>query len=91
VQQALIWALGLLAAGQSSTMTGTYTGQFVMGGYLNLKVGACRNAQTYSQVYKGKSRGKLIADGVCCFCHHRCRLRGLKGDKRIDNQERLAT
>lgn len=36
--QALIWALGLLAAGQSSTMTGTYTGQFVMGGYLNLQV-----------------------------------------------------
>jgi natural resistance-associated macrophage protein len=35
---AFIWALGLLAAGQSSTMTGTYTGQFVMGGYLNLKV-----------------------------------------------------
>lgn len=33
-----IWALGLLAAGQSSTMTGTYTGQFVMDGYLNLKV-----------------------------------------------------
>lgn len=35
-----IWALGLLAAGQSSTMTGTYTGQFVMDGYLNLKVWA---------------------------------------------------
>ncbi|GIL45321.1 hypothetical protein Vafri_2585 [Volvox africanus] len=32
-----IWALGLLAAGQSSTMTGTYTGQFVMGGYLPLQ------------------------------------------------------
>jgi natural resistance-associated macrophage protein len=33
-----IWALGLLAAGQSSTMTGCYTGQFVMGGYLQLNV-----------------------------------------------------
>lgn len=33
-----IWALGLLAAGQSSTMTGTYTGQFVMQGYLHMKV-----------------------------------------------------
>ncbi|KAG2491205.1 hypothetical protein HYH03_010415 [Edaphochlamys debaryana] len=33
-----IWALGLLAAGQSSTMTGTYTGQFVMTGFLDLKV-----------------------------------------------------
>ncbi|XP_024381410.1 metal transporter Nramp4 [Physcomitrium patens] len=33
-----IWAIGLLAAGQSSTMTGTYTGQFVMTGFLNLRV-----------------------------------------------------
>lgn len=31
-----IWAVGLLAAGQSSTMTGTYAGQFVMEGFLNL-------------------------------------------------------
>lgn len=33
-----IWAIGLLAAGQSSTMTGTYAGQFVMSGFLNLRV-----------------------------------------------------
>jgi len=32
-----IWALGILAAGQSSTMTGTYSGQFVMEGFLNLQ------------------------------------------------------
>lgn len=32
-----IWAIGLLASGQSSTMTGTYAGQFVMGGFLELK------------------------------------------------------
>ncbi|CAG0886497.1 unnamed protein product [Darwinula stevensoni] len=32
-----IWAIGLLAAGQSSTMTGTYAGQFVMEGFLNLE------------------------------------------------------
>ena len=25
-----IWAVGILAAGQSSTVTGTYSGQFVM-------------------------------------------------------------
>ncbi|XP_012945013.1 natural resistance-associated macrophage protein 2 [Aplysia californica] len=31
-----VWAVGILAAGQSSTMTGTYTGQFVMEGFLNL-------------------------------------------------------
>ena len=32
-----VWAVGILAAGQSSTMTGTYTGQFCMEGFLNLK------------------------------------------------------
>lgn len=31
-----IWAVGILAAGQSSTMTGTYAGQFVMEGFLDL-------------------------------------------------------
>lgn len=29
-----IWAVGILAAGQSSTMTGTYAGQFVMEGII---------------------------------------------------------
>lgn len=33
----VIWAIGLLAAGQSSTMTGTYAGQFAMEGFLNLQ------------------------------------------------------
>lgn len=32
-----IWAIGILAAGQSSTMTGTYAGQFAMEGFLNLE------------------------------------------------------
>lgn len=32
-----IWAIGIFAAGQSSTMTGTYSGQFVMEGFLNLQ------------------------------------------------------
>ena len=36
--QELVWAVGLLAAGQSSTMTGTYSGQFVMSGFLDLGV-----------------------------------------------------
>ncbi|XP_046844210.1 natural resistance-associated macrophage protein 2-like isoform X2 [Xenia sp. Carnegie-2017] len=31
-----IWAIGILAAGQSSTMTGTYAGQFAMEGFLKL-------------------------------------------------------
>jgi len=34
----VIWALGLVAAGQSSTMTGAYAGQWVMQGYLQLQV-----------------------------------------------------
>merc|ERR1712113_512191 len=34
----VVWALGLCAAGQSSTMTGAYAGQWVMQGYLQLKV-----------------------------------------------------
>ncbi|KAK6939685.1 NRAMP family [Dillenia turbinata] len=33
-----IWGIGLLAAGQSSTITGTYSGQFIMGGFLNLQL-----------------------------------------------------
>eukprot|EP00696_Hemimastix_kukwesjijk_P018864 gnl/Hemi2/7923_TR2735_c0_g1_i1.p1 gnl/Hemi2/7923_TR2735_c0_g1~~gnl/Hemi2/7923_TR2735_c0_g1_i1.p1 ORF type:complete len:594 (+),score=103.91 gnl/Hemi2/7923_TR2735_c0_g1_i1:155-1936(+) len=36
----VIWAVGLLASGQSSTMTGTYAGQFVMEGFLELKMPA---------------------------------------------------
>ncbi|KAL6995425.1 Natural resistance-associated macrophage protein 2 [Sarracenia purpurea var. burkii] len=33
-----IWGIGLLMAGQSSTITGTYAGQFIMGGFLNLRM-----------------------------------------------------
>ncbi|XP_054751455.2 natural resistance-associated macrophage protein 2-like [Lytechinus pictus] len=33
----IIWGIGLLAAGQSSTMTGTYAGQFAMEGFLGIK------------------------------------------------------
>eukprot|EP00038_Savillea_parva_P031937 m.92052 g.92052 ORF g.92052 m.92052 type:complete len:563 (+) comp9942_c1_seq1:3261-4949(+) len=33
-----VWAVGLLAAGQSSTMTGTYAGQFIMEGFLSIKI-----------------------------------------------------
>jgi Mn2+/Fe2+ NRAMP family transporter len=33
-----VWAIGLLAAGQSSTMTGTYAGQFVMEGFLRWQI-----------------------------------------------------
>jgi len=34
----ILWAIGLLAAGQCSTVTGTYAGQFVMEGMLNLSL-----------------------------------------------------
>ena len=33
-----IWGIGLLAAGQSSTITGTYAGQFIMGGFLDMRM-----------------------------------------------------
>ncbi|XP_066517432.1 natural resistance-associated macrophage protein 2-like isoform X2 [Hoplias malabaricus] len=33
-----IWAVGIFAAGQSSTMTGTYAGQFVMEGFIQLNI-----------------------------------------------------
>ena len=33
-----VWAIGLLAAGQSSTMTGTYAGQFVFNGFFDLQI-----------------------------------------------------
>uniref|UniRef100_A0A7S2Y3E1 Natural resistance-associated macrophage protein n=1 Tax=Fibrocapsa japonica TaxID=94617 RepID=A0A7S2Y3E1_9STRA len=33
-----LWAIGLLASGQSATMAGAYAGQFVMQGFLDMKV-----------------------------------------------------
>ncbi|MBA0566178.1 hypothetical protein Golob_011021, partial [Gossypium lobatum] len=33
-----LYAIALLASGQSSTITGTYAGQFIMQGFLNLKM-----------------------------------------------------
>ncbi|KAF0719701.1 Aste57867_867 [Aphanomyces stellatus] len=36
----LVWAIGLLASGQASTMTGTYAGQFVMQGFVKLRLTA---------------------------------------------------
>jgi len=40
----VVWALGLLSAGMSSTMTGTYAGQFVMSGFLELRIGPMKRA-----------------------------------------------
>ena len=45
----VLFAISLLASGQSSTMTGTYAGQFVMEGFLDLKINpALRNLATRS-------------------------------------------
>uniref|UniRef100_A0A8R1HHD3 Uncharacterized protein n=1 Tax=Caenorhabditis japonica TaxID=281687 RepID=A0A8R1HHD3_CAEJA len=33
-----VWAVGVLAAGQSSTMTGTYAGQFAMEGFIQINI-----------------------------------------------------
>lgn len=40
----LIWGVGLLAAGQSATMTGTYAGQFIMAGFLDIRMSAAKRA-----------------------------------------------
>lgn len=45
----VLFAISLLASGQSSTMTGTYAGQFVMEGFLEIKISpALRNLATRS-------------------------------------------
>ncbi|KAF4043203.1 Natural resistance-associated macrophage protein [Phytophthora infestans] len=36
----VVWAIGLLASGQASTMTDTYAGQFVMEGFLEIRIAA---------------------------------------------------
>ena len=35
---AIVFAIALLASGQSSTMTGTYAGQYVMEGFLDIRI-----------------------------------------------------
>ncbi|CAD7696948.1 unnamed protein product [Ostreobium quekettii] len=37
-EMVFVWALGLIGSGQSSVMAGGYAGQFVMDGFLNLRV-----------------------------------------------------
>jgi len=45
----ILYGVALLASGQSSAMTGTYAGQFIMEGFLNLKMKAwLRNLMTRS-------------------------------------------
>ncbi|PKU27283.1 hypothetical protein llap_22413 [Limosa lapponica baueri] len=46
-----IWAIGILAAGQSSTMTGTYSGQFVMEVISALSVRPCPPS-LYSRAFR---------------------------------------
>eukprot|EP00760_Papus_ankaliazontas_P033407 PhM_4_TR6326/c0_g1_i1/m.1913/K21398/SLC11A2, DMT1, NRAMP2; natural resistance-associated macrophage protein 2 len=59
-----IWAVGLLASGQSSTCTGTYSGQFVMQGFLNLHVVAWKRAMFTRIVAIGPAIAvALIASG----------------------------
>jgi natural resistance-associated macrophage protein len=65
------FAIALLASGQSSSITGTYAGQFIMQGFLNLKMKAwLRNLMTrliaifpsliVSVIYGSSGAGKLI-------------------------------
>lgn len=55
------WAIGLLAAGQTSTMTGTYAGQFVMEGFLDF------NLPVYQRVLITRSVAIIPALIVCFF------------------------
>ena len=55
-----IWAVGLLAAGQSSTMTGTYAGQFVMEGFLMASQAWCARS-----VWGCKHRAQHTCGGGC--------------------------
>ena len=73
VLQKYVWALGLLAAGQSSTMTGTYTGQFVMMGFLDLKVrlaaSSCHcNTQEHDALATSDPSPSFMANSRSCHC-----------------------
>lgn len=63
-----IWAVGIMAAGQSSTMTGTYAGQFVMEGFLQIRWARWKRvlltrslaiAPTFSLAFATKGLGDL--------------------------------
>merc|ERR1712054_574522 len=58
----ILFAISLLASGQSSTMTGTYAGQFVMEGFLNIKINpALRNFVTRSVAIVPSLVASLVA------------------------------
>jgi NRAMP (natural resistance-associated macrophage protein)-like metal ion transporter len=56
-----VWGVGLLAAGQSSTMTGTYAGQFVMSGYLNIRMKPSHRALLTRAVAVGPTLAVALA------------------------------
>lgn len=66
----LIWGVGLLAAGQSSTMTGTFAGQFVMGGFLDLKasVGGRRGVGREDACLPACCRDSTLSHGSWARC-----------------------
>ena len=70
-------------AGQSSTMTGTYTGQFVMSGFLNLHL---RQWQRISVTRAVRAACLLMAEHMhsfrpvrCCCAWAFCEGHGLRG------------
>eukprot|EP00759_Apiculatamorpha_spiralis_P058348 PhF_6_TR9182/c0_g1_i2/m.14324/K21398/SLC11A2, DMT1, NRAMP2; natural resistance-associated macrophage protein 2 len=52
-----LWAIGLFASGQSSTCTGTYTGQFVMQGFFEIQMPPWRRLLI--------TRGTAIVPALC--------------------------
>eukprot|EP00755_Sulcionema_specki_P024045 Sspe_Gene.80355::Locus_50695_Transcript_1_1_Confidence_1.000_Length_1707::g.80355::m.80355/K21398/SLC11A2, DMT1, NRAMP2; natural resistance-associated macrophage protein 2 len=61
----LVFSIGLLASGQAATATSTYAGQFVMQGYVNLKVSPWKR----SMISRGVAIGPALAVGIA-GAHH---------------------
>jgi len=58
-----IWAVGLLAAGQASTMTCTYAGQIIMGGCLQFELAAWKRVA----VTRAFALGPAVLVAVCTY------------------------
>jgi len=56
----IVWGLGLLAAGQSATLAGTMAGQFVMEGFVKIRISRVR--------FIILMKGQTVTDHPL-FCH----------------------
>jgi NRAMP (natural resistance-associated macrophage protein)-like metal ion transporter len=74
-----MWGIALLASGQSSTITGTYAGQFVMEGFVKMSMPPwARYLKLYVLVYlvcahvgylyPRECKSGMYYHGICCDC-----------------------